>query len=289
MSSEKYNLNFLIVGEQRLRTSYTVETINIKGIEGKEVECRLTNDNSGATQSYNWDKALRSIHGVLLTVDMTDRNTLEKAKDSINSVECHGKENMPIIIIGTKADDKSKQKITEQELKQFVGSYADAERSVFGPQIIGAETATGTESHSLLAFASGVVIENDPAIKSQRALTNKTIKSGILPELEAYTSGFNKFVAYLKAIFSLGRFTLGVAKQDEAEELKAKLKQPDANVSQLVKEYRQKNEKLVSDEIRSSSVFVKPYIKQQSLGVDVKLNKGDLGEILDKYSSPSKK
>lgn len=298
---ETYYLTFLVIGEKGSgktclmdRVFYDMYNPNgrpmldrrVKTVkrEDTEVKCNVWEDQG---DPYNWGKSLRSTQGVLLTVDMTDQDGLTKARKWIGEVERYAREGTPIIIIGTKSDDADKQKITKNDLEQFVTSHSKA--SIFGPCITSAKHGIGTNADTLFTFASGVVIQNDPALKSQIASQSDSIKNEILPELEAYTSGFNKFVAYLKAIFSLGRFTLGVAKQNKAEELKAKLKEPDADVRQLVEEYKQENAKLVSDEIEYSNLFVKPYIKNQPSSKDVKLNEGDLGEILNKYSSPSKK
>lgn len=304
MSNEKYDLNFLVLGEtssgksnliwrvvndtySETHSPYTADgkLITVE-LADKKVKCCLYDDNSHKERLYNWGKTLRRMNGVLLTVDMTDENALEKAKEWIKLIERHGVEGTPIIIVGTKADDKPNQRITQNDLVEFVQAYSNAGSPVFGPQISSAKSATGTDN--LLTFASQVIIENNPTLKLQRTTKDNAIKTGILPELEVYTSGFNKFLAYIKAIFSLGFFSLGLKKQQKAEELKAELNNPGADAGALVEKYKQRNKKLVSDEIGSSNLFVKSYIKQELSG-EVKRNEGNLGEILDKYSSPSKK
>ena len=56
---------------------------------------------------------------VVIVFDLTDRASFEHVQNWLSAVETHAKENIPMLLIGTKSDLESERKVSKEEGEQF--------------------------------------------------------------------------------------------------------------------------------------------------------------------------
>jgi uncharacterized protein YegL len=103
----------------------------------------------------------------------------------------------------------------------------------------------------------------------------------IKQQLEDYASIKNIFCAYVKYLFSLGQFSLGVQKLDLVANLQRELaNNNNPKHEEIFGSYKRQHEKLVTKEYNSSWFFGKRYASKNDKK-ELIINKGKLGDILD--------
>jgi GTPase SAR1 family protein len=69
----------------------------------------------------------RGAHGILILVDVTNRDTFDKLEHWFREIDRFTRETIRILIVATKIDDQSKRQVWNEEILDFVGRMSQTE------------------------------------------------------------------------------------------------------------------------------------------------------------------
>lgn len=122
------------VGKTCLMKRYTDETYNFtqSSTIGVDFKIKSVEVNEEKVKLQIWDTAgqerfraiisnyYRGAHGIIIVFDMGSKESFENLSDWIGEVKKNTNENVEVIILGNKVDEKEKIAVTEEEIGTFL-------------------------------------------------------------------------------------------------------------------------------------------------------------------------